>query len=360
MRVLLKKGAVTIEAIRQPWSELVKESSANWVFSTPEWVESWLDAFGGREEVLVAVVYDGDELVGVLPVLLNRSDWKFLFSRKLTPLNGVMGDYFAPIVKRGMEQEVSEALINEIFNGCGRRGIVDFPHIPEEHPTLQKIREGFLESGLASVETKTICPRLNFFESYQATEMSFKSSHRGDIRRQKRRLAEKGELSLEVLSDVERAKGYLGEFIEIYDQRWKSAGQKSIFDREGVRAFYEKLIEKMAGSYLHFSLLKVGEEVISYHFGFQFDGWIYWYKPTYKLEYEKLSPSKVHLSLLAQEGIEDGLTGIDLLSGDEPYKAQWANERRATTSIVGSYGLLKMGYRFNLFSKRVNEFKNRD
>ncbi|KKL89659.1 hypothetical protein LCGC14_1912480 [marine sediment metagenome] len=352
MKVLLEDDPAAIRRVKREWMNLVMESSSCWVFSTPQWADAWLDAFKDNHKFGLALAYDGKDLIGILPVLLDYSDWKFLFSRRLTPVNGMRGDYFSPIIKKGMEHETTIKLICKIFVHFRKKGVIVFPHIPIDHPCFLIIKNYFKDNDISWVEVPTICPRLIFLSSYDATEKSFKASHRGDIRRQKRRLGKLGELSLVKITDPSEAKRYLDEFVQVYDMRWRTTGHRSIFQDNRVIKFYENLIDNLINSYLNFSLLKVGEEVVSYHFGFQFGEWLYWYKPTYKLKYQNMSPSKIHLSMLVEEGISNGLRGLDLLSGDEEYKSQWANERYKTMTFIGAFNSLNIGYHFNIKVKK--------
>jgi CelD/BcsL family acetyltransferase involved in cellulose biosynthesis len=352
IEILIEEDPVVIRNIRQEWLALVTESYACWIYSTPQWAEAWLDAFKDCYKFGLALAYDGKELIGILPFYLESKDWKFLFSRKLIPINSTMADYFSPIIKKGLEHETTIGLINKVIRHFKKKGVIIFPHIPVDHPCFPIIKNYFRDNDVSWVEVPSICHRLNFLETYEATEKSFKASHRGDIRRQKRRMRKMGKLSLVKITDSSTAKRYFDEFTHVYEEKWKATGYRSIFQNNKiVRKFYVSLIDNIINDYLHFSLLKIDEEVISYHFGFQFGKWLYWYKPTYKLKYQNLSPSKVHLSMLVEDGINNGLTGLDLLSGNEEYKSQWANEQYRKMTFIGAFNRTNIGYHFNTKGK---------
>ena len=81
----------------------------------------------------------------------------------------------------------------------------------------------------------------------------------------------------------------------------------------------------MWGRGLHLSALRCGDTNVSYGLGFFSDKWLQWYRPTYKIAYHNLSPGKVHIALLLEEGCENHWNGFDFLTGAEPYKLQWSN-----------------------------------
>ncbi len=55
--------------------------------------------------------------------------------------------------------------------------------------------------------------------------------------------------------------------------------------------------------------------------------------------------------MLVEDGINNGLTGLDLLSGNEEYKSQWANEQYRKMTFIGAFNRTNIGYHFNTKGK---------
>lgn len=353
-RIRVDTDPAVVFANRNDWRALVGDSAANWIFSTPEWIESWVDAFGADAKFACVSAYEDGQLAGALPVVWEPGGWQFLFSGILKPVNGICGDYFAPIVRAGREADLTTALIDAALEHFNDRSVLVLPHVPVDHASYPILADYFTARGFAWYQTRFVCPRLTYAADYPATERSFKASHRGDIRRQKRRMEETGTVRLVRLTDAATAAAHLDRFVETYDSRWMREGQGSIFDDARMRRFYVNLIHRL-GPHLHFSLLTIGDVVVSYHFGFEFGGWLYWYKPTFDVKYEHLSPSKVHLSLLIEDGIARGLCGVDLLSGAEEYKFHWANGRRETATFMAARPKWHPALHFNARARQLRQ-----
>jgi len=76
---------------------------------------------------------------------------------------------------------------------------------------------------------------------------------------------------------------------------------------------------------------------VSYLLGFLSGNWLFWYLPTYRINYSKYSPSHLHINYLIEEGIRKGWFGIDFLKGSELYKYSWSNEEaKIITFVIGS------------------------
>ncbi|MDA2909559.1 GNAT family N-acetyltransferase [Nitrospiraceae bacterium AH_259_D15_M11_P09] len=185
--------------------------------------------------------------------------------------------------------------------------------------------------------TPTPVPVLSLdHKDYQQIANQWTRSHRGDVNRQRRRLQEKGNLTLDVLSDSREALAHLPGFVTAVETRW--AGKRIRPRRvlsEGHQHFFRKLItaEEFSPN-LHFSVLRLNEEAISYHFGFLYRQTLYYYRPVYLQQYTNLSPGKVHLAMLLELGCSQKWKAIDLLGGGEHYKYRWANAERQTSNVL--------------------------
>jgi CelD/BcsL family acetyltransferase involved in cellulose biosynthesis len=189
---------------------------------------------------------------------------------------------------------------------------------------------------------------MSFGKDYSSTEKLWKKSLRTDLRRQKRRLVQKGKLSLWIASSKEDVLKILPEFFDVYNSKWLSQKKPSYLSELPMQEYCYRIVENVWGKGLHFSTLKCDDLSISYHFGFKYDGWLYWYKPTYRIDFHTYSPSKLHISYLVHEGIKSGLKGVDFLQGDEFYKKQWAMETKETVSFI--IGLEKYSLIYYWFS----------
>src|SRR5580698_5832935 len=70
LKVQSEWGSVElVEAIAEEWRQLCAEGPCNEPFFRPEWIAAAIQAFGGRQRVLLITVRDGLRLRGVLPLL---------------------------------------------------------------------------------------------------------------------------------------------------------------------------------------------------------------------------------------------------------------------------------------------------
>jgi CelD/BcsL family acetyltransferase involved in cellulose biosynthesis len=337
----VSEGRQAIQTIADEWDALV-EGSFTTTFSRPAWFLAWLDAVPPKRFAVVTA-RSQDRLVGVLPLARTRTDAKGLFFALTGPLG--RADYQPPIVHPDAAALALPAMLDAGFRFFGRSGVFRWPNIPAADPSLPLLRSYFAKHGMLCSETRETAPRIRFTEdSYSAAEQAWSPNLRNDVRRRRRRLAEKGPLSLWIPPTLPEAEKALVTYFQVHDDKWLSEGYPGRFQNPAERKRYQSLLRRFWDRGVHFSTLRCGSTDVSYHFGFLTDGWLQWYRPTYRLEFASFSPSKVHVSMLVEEGYRARWKGFDFLLGEEPYKIKWSNEAIDVVSIHAGFGAWSPSY----------------
>ncbi|MDG6999277.1 MAG: hypothetical protein JRN15_09200, partial [Nitrososphaerota archaeon] len=60
------------------WTQLWNNSPSATIFQSLPWQRAWWKAFGGGVQLCAPVIWRGNQLVGVLPVIRNRAAIRFL------------------------------------------------------------------------------------------------------------------------------------------------------------------------------------------------------------------------------------------------------------------------------------------
>jgi CelD/BcsL family acetyltransferase involved in cellulose biosynthesis len=332
--VQLSKGKEAIESLANEWEELIGDSSTS-VFSKPGWFLAALDTFPARRLVVITA-RSGDRLVGVLPLVRKRTDARGLYLTLVTP--PARGDYNSPIVHPEFAHESLPAMLKSAFQYFGRHGVYWFPNIPATDPSLDILRSFFASERMHWVEEKETAPRLRLDGlDFTTVEKSWPSSHRRDVQRQRKRLAEKGKVSIWQPESLAEAEPVLQEFFRVHDDKWLAQGFPGVFQDPKQRQYFQAILRRLWGNGVHFSTLRCGSTDVSYHFGFFSGGWIQWYRPTYRPEFAGFSPSKIHIAMLIEQECDLRWKGFDFLLGTEPYKVVWCNEQVDVVNIHSGF-----------------------
>jgi hypothetical protein len=268
-----------------------------------------------------------------LPLVIWHRSWKNAFQKVIVSVGYSDFDYHEPyfignsdISQRG---EVYKYVIDEIK----KRFTFDTIEI-------NGILTEVTGNGWSKEEQVSPFCDLAGFNSIEEYLQSLKTSLRGDIRRQLRRIAETSPLDLIEFNNLSGALEVLPRFLELHKKRWPKAYKAPEFHANLLKHGLEAGI-------VHFSALKAGGETLSYHLGFKFAGIYYYYMPAIDPRFENLSPGKIHLFMLVDYAINNHFKVFDHLRGDENYKSGWADTLRPL-------------YKFSLQSDRgISKCRNR-
>lgn len=299
--------------ISHNWEEAIAECGQieGHVFFTPELVKAWVQTYAPLRDIRPVTVTgeskDGNRLA--LPMVLWRRNWKNAFERWLVPVGYSDFDYHDALLLRPLpsydgfwDELLSFLEANVDFDVMTTDGILN-PGTPQDW------KEG------------EICPRLELGDipDDDALMRFFKTSLRGDIRRQMRRLGELGTVKLKEFHSWEEVpKATFETFMRHHSLRWPNAYK--------APHLHENLMKYgLPSGRVHFSVLKAGETEVAWHLGFEHRGRFYYYMPAGHADFRKFSPVKVHLYLLVRRAVENGLDVFDHLRGEENYKDGWSN-----------------------------------
>ncbi len=163
------------------------------------------------------------------------------------------------------------------------------------------------------------------------------ASTRAYYRRAGRRLAQNGPLRFEVCRDKPLRSRVLNALIR-QKTEWLLAHEKQSWlsdePTSGPSLLNQIADAAAAAGHLHLCWLQCGDEIIATHLGFEHQGFLHWYIPTYAMTWAKFAPGRLLLLKLIEWAIDNGLSGFDFMRGDEPYKTRLSNDYCELTDFI--------------------------
>lgn len=300
-----------IGEIAQEWDELAVEADLE-PFLRPGWLTAWWSAFGAGQLVILAVRRKG-RLVGVVPlcqrgsVLSSPTNWH-------TPL-------YEPAVA---DQSALRAIVNGILARHPRR--LDLSFVDGDGAAAQEFRE--LGGSYRIVEqTRWRSPYLAVRGDWEAYWQGVSGKLRQTVRRGSRRLAETGEVSLEIESGHERLDDLLAEGFEVEASGWKGRRGTAIAADPQTLSFYTELARWAAScGLLRLAFLRVGGRAVAFHFSLESQGKHYLLKPGYDERFRKAGPGTVLTCKMIERAFSLRLDSYEFLGADDEYKKKWTSE----------------------------------
>jgi CelD/BcsL family acetyltransferase involved in cellulose biosynthesis len=306
----------------EEWNKLISENETNTLFQTYEWFISWWDVFGYFFDLFFLVVYEGENPIGFAPLAIST---KFGKSKTIQFIGQNKADYLdfvTPINKPEAITLIFDYLLKHIRDWD--RIILN--NIPRESTTNSLLERACKRHGIHYLKNKSIkCPYLKIEGRHKEIQ---KLLNKYSNKRPLNYFNRQGKVEFRVLSGDDIRK-HLPIFIAQHIKRWSSTSSPSLFNNQYNQSFYEKLTQKLVHTeWLHFSVLELDGIPISYHFGFDYNGKLYWYKPSYNIDYAAHSPGILMIRFLIETALHDNRSEFDFTIGGEPFKKRFTNEMR--------------------------------
>lgn len=351
LRLSLITTVSELEALRDPWAELLSKSATNEVMQGPIWLINWWHVYGqeqGRELCTVAMHQDG-RLVGLAP-MCRRKVGRFGLQRVDFMGSGedeeheTCSEYIGLLAERGCEQAVAdafgEALESDLLCPWDE---LDFTAMSSEaviSPLLSRAM------GKATVyEVIGGAPFATLPSSWDEYLANLPSSRRYLIRRSLKAW-EKWSGEAPVLRRVEREEELEAAFemlSVLHEERWQEVGHGGAFASPLFREFHRKtMLDLFRAGALWLNWLEANGEPVAATYSIIWNNQIRFYQSGRKLDLPKKVRAGLVIHVCAiRESIEAGYSHYDFLAGTTRYKMQLANNVRPLIRLSLSRGSLR-------------------
>jgi len=327
VRFLLSRKFGDVPVDRSQWNSLAADSASATVFQTYEWFEAWWGAFAHHRQLFLITAWDGNDLVGIAPLMVERHRG----IRYLEFVGSPNADY-QDLILGPRPEAVLSGLADFLSVHRNAWDMLAFRNLPTDSVTYRLLPGLLHNAGIRTTDDERIaCPTLEIASRPDETRRRLNGY---GFRRRINRLRQLGEIKYIRCSTQEELEHYLPIFFDQYIERRAGSHSEEFFRRPEVRRFYASLARSMLPcGWLHFSILECDGRPVAFHFGFEFKKRLYWYKPSYDPALARLSPGKVLLSQLIRDAMERELDELDFTVGAEPFKYRYTRTERTNVTL---------------------------
>lgn len=368
LRIDLVEDSAGLEILRPEWQELLKASSVDCLFMSWEWLASWWKHVAAGRRLHVLTVRRGGRLVGIAPWALRPAQPGRLIPFRALEFMGmgdIGSDYLDLIARPEDEAEVVKVLGDYLEK---HRMFVEFQRVKHSSQRVATLISRLDQAGWQTQQLITEnCAYLDLkghsWKSYLST---VSRSHRANVNRRQRRLKESFQ-SVEFLMATDEAAraACFKDFAHLHAMRWSGDERSTALTGPTVMAFHEEFSRlALERGWLRLYVLKLDGKAVASTYSFRYGDVFYYYQAGYDPAYCSYSVGLSTLAMAIERSIEEGITEIDFLHGEEEYKALWTRTRRdlerAQCFPPNVYGALyrkAMGLRRGL--KRLIRWPNR-
>lgn len=335
------------------WNALAASGHTNSVFQTYEWTSGWWAAYqdGYQQFLLRATHPDGSQAIAPLVMETGR------FGQRIMRFAGDgRADYCDCLAPSG-RADLLESLWRKAL-GSSEWDVIDLNNVPATSQTIETVRVLGREAGFCvEIDEGSVCPTL-LIRGYE--DSARRILNKASLRRRLNYFERTGNLACRDFRRAGEIRPLLEAFFAQHIARWSGTRSPSLFVKPRNRLFYRKLTEHLDSTgWLLFSVIEFDGRPIAFHYGFDYEGTVTWYKPSFDPAFAARSPGLVLVKHLIGYAVDCGRHELDFTVGDEPFKERFTNSASMTVRVQvfrdrARWALERMGKRVRTVARHLS------
>jgi CelD/BcsL family acetyltransferase involved in cellulose biosynthesis len=308
--------------MEKEWNALV-ETTSDQPFYRHEYLRSWMDHFVPDARLKILTGHDhAGKLVAALPLVADRGFLYGLPVRRLVSPTNVHSYRFDLIAadSRSAARTFFRALADDDTWDVIR--ITDVPVGGNAWDLYDAATEAGFPTGAWESQRSPFVP---LPPSYDVLESRLSAKFKANLRRRRRRLAERGAISVEHVTGGVELQARLEDCFALERSGWKGRRGSAAAQSARTRGFYTGLAHHAArGDYLSLSFLRVAGKAIAAQYGLSRRGVYSLVMTCYDEAFGEYSPGHLLLEDVLKRCVAGGLSEFDFLGCDLGWKLDWS------------------------------------
>lgn len=295
-----------------------------------DWASTWWQYYGqhwdsSRELFVLAVFDDFDKLVGLAPWYIERS---VAFGRVVRFLGSgeVCSDYLDILSQPGLENDVAATLADWLATELADYAdLVELTAVDSDDSTVEKLGEYIGNEACTTHQRQgESCWRIGLPPTVEEYVARLSKNGRKSFRKIEHRLLDTGRAVLRTAQTAEEVAESMEILIDLHKRRFMLKGRQTSHGSDLFWNFHRDLAQRMLGSdHLLLHVLDIDGIPAAAEYQFAGGGTQYAYQAGIDPDRLNMSPGHVIMVALVRWAISQGYHTLDLMRGDEPYKAHW-------------------------------------
>lgn len=316
-----------LKALLPAWEEILRESPALSIFSTPEWLGSWWQAFGATRRLTTLAFFDDHAvLLGLVPLYEERAEAAGLgrlHGLRLVGDGSMDSDNLDLVFRPGFERVCCRAFLDWLSRSRGW-DLCSLNTLPAESVGARTLWQALSARKWPLRRTESPNAAIEFPSDWQSYLDSLTSSFRPLLTRYPRRLSNRFAVRVYRWDDPGRLPEALDLLFALHQKRWLLAHEPGSFGSPERREFYRRMAAAfLERGWLEFWFLELDGRAVATQFCFRYRESVYLLQEGFDPDF---AADKVGYALRAatlQYFLETGAKRYDFLGGLNTHKRNW-------------------------------------
>ena len=328
-RVLEVTDRDSFMALEAEWNALV-EATADEPFYRHEFFRIWVDDFAPEARLRILTLRDeAGALSAVLPLMAERASLYGVPARQLGATANPHSCRFDLVAR---EPEAAAATFLAHLRADKSWDVLKLTDVPEGgagwslHAAAE--RAGLPVGTWESLQS----PYIPLAENFEAFMAKLPSKFKANCRRRRRKLEEKGTVTVERVEGGLDLEAKLQEGFDLEASGWKGQRGTAMGQDARTRAFYSELARDAAyKGRLALYFLRLDGRAVAFQFSLEYGGRYFLLKPGYDESLGDCSPGQLLMEDVLRDCHARGLREFDFLGPDMVWKRDWTDYARRHT-----------------------------
>jgi CelD/BcsL family acetyltransferase involved in cellulose biosynthesis len=315
------------------WNACCHEAGNDSFFLSHAWFRCCLEGLSEGVEPLALLVRDGAAVIGIVPLLSQKTSWR-IFPARLLALMQNQDAPFADIVLPRTQAVGVLAAALEHLSQRSRWDLCSAAKIDRASRTSQILANCLL--GQAHLRLPGGCsPVLDMDRDWQAFWKAQSQRFKKTVRNVANRVEALGSIEIVDLAASESATECLDAFRAVAARSWKASLPVSVTRNAGIARFFAALTSTLhRRGQLSLWVLRLDGVPIATEYHVRDGGTVYALRSDFDDQYREASPG-AHLNgfIVRRYFEEGGVRVYDMGPGESAYKQRWANRSKEFDSF---------------------------
>ena len=292
MRIEVIQEEIKFQALKEEWNALLSQSLTNEITLTWQWLYTWWQVFKDptRKLLILTVRDDQGTLIGIAPLHVKTTrPYCFLppIQQLLFLASGeeeadeVCSDYLNFILYPGQEEAILTSILDFLTVHLAQEWDEILLHnMRADAPASLQLQALLARRGIQCQQiSHTPCSYITLPDNWDLFLQQSSSDLRSNIRRNRKALAQAGQISFMMAHDEATLQQGLQTLIDLHQRRWTEKGKPGVFLSEKFLAFHKRLLPlALNNQWLKLHVLSLDHTPIAAIYNFKYNNKIYFYQ----------------------------------------------------------------------------------
>jgi len=347
--------------LEQDWNSVLESSGSDHVCLTFEWFKAWWQSFGENKQLFVLRIKDGNEVIGMAPLMIERSSYRGIPVREMKFIENENSPKSDFIISKSPEKAL-DAIFEVFIEHKNIWDLIRLNNIPRESPNFEILQKSAKNHDLLfGVKEGYFSPFVKIDKSWNVYYEGLSKKFQKYLRYKTNKASRKGGFEIKKIENLSNNREILQKISEISKNSWKGKIKRDIACTPTNQLFFERLtrIAESKG-WLNIWLLEINGQTVAYEYKLHYKNSVCGMRSDFDEKYDDISPGAVLRLGVLKNAFEDNLKEFDMGAGEQLYKKNWTDDTREHARVLVykkdllGYILYFIEFRVIVFLKKLN------